>query len=208
MKKFLVPFGIVTIMFFMVFATQKAFASPDNNPMFPTFEKVQQMISEAIAPLQTAINSLGQRVSLVETALTSNSQEIQNLNDRVTNVENNMPTPQPTPPFAMDIIANETGVTVSGSDVRISMITSSPQQRLLSGAVWHQPLERSQGWGILHTPEGDVNSGVVYEALGSNSERAALFFKMNNSYPGYATTADLYAFYGGKVATYTIPLTL
>lgn len=208
MKKYLIPLGIVVTLIFMTLVTQKALASPNNNPMFPTFEEVQQMIDESVLSLQTTINNLGGRLSLVETAVTSNSQEIQYLNNRVTNIEDNMPMPQPTPPFNFNIYLNEGGISISGQDVNLRFPISTVQQKQIPGANWHEPLPRVQVWGVLHTPDGDVSSGVRFEAVGSQAEYCSLFFKMPNSYPGTSAIVDIYAFYGGKVTSSSFSINL
>ena len=62
-----------------------------------------------------------------------------------------------------DIFLNETGITVSGQDVNLRFPISTAEQRQIFGAIWHEPIQRVQVWGVLHTPDGDVNSGVRYE---------------------------------------------
>jgi len=44
----------------------RVFAQPANNPIFVTTEQVQQLISQALSPIQVALSSLGNRVAGVE----------------------------------------------------------------------------------------------------------------------------------------------
>lgn len=60
--------------------TIPAYAKVTNHPIFPTKEEVQQWISDAV-------NNLEQRLNLIETAVTGNTQEIQNINTHISEFE-------------------------------------------------------------------------------------------------------------------------
>ena len=68
-------------------------AAPSNNPIFATIEKVEQMIGDAIAPIQESISNLTSRLDGAE-------DDIDDLQNRVTELENILyatPTPSPSP---------------------------------------------------------------------------------------------------------------
>ena len=56
-------------------------AAPSNNPIFATIEKVEQMIGDAIAPIQESISNLASRLDGTE-------DDIDDLQNRVTELEN------------------------------------------------------------------------------------------------------------------------
>lgn len=71
--KFILPTIVVIAVSLVI--TNRVWAAPK----FPTFEEVQQMISDALAPIQTAINDLTTRVGNVETTLSPIPTEIVSL---------------------------------------------------------------------------------------------------------------------------------
>ena len=158
------------------------------------------------AYFQGKIDELSQRIALLETAVTSNTQDIAAINTRIDELENNIPALDPEPPFNIDIIANDSGTYIAGKSIRITGIASTSQQRIPNpwypSPNWHEPLARVQFWGILHTPDGDVNSQVRYEG----NELGIMIFQTANEYHDMILTADIYAFYGGKTAKQSLDI--
>lgn len=91
-------FGSIFLLF-LIITPSLTKASPSNNPIFATIEKVQQMIADALAPIQLSLNNLVGRtanlenqVANLQTQNASFSAEIADLQQRVTALEN---PPQP-----------------------------------------------------------------------------------------------------------------
>src|SRR6266536_5326594 len=74
---------LVLCLFLLVLSRNSVYASPSTNPVFATIQQVQQLISDALSPLQTALTSLGNRVTGLEAVNTTQTAHLSELDDRV-----------------------------------------------------------------------------------------------------------------------------
>jgi|GEM_PF-3337633 len=184
--KFIIPVGVFILVMSAGGLVAKA-ARPDK-PVFPTLQEVQQMISDAVNPLQTAMTGLGNRLSLVETAVTANTSDIQEL-QTVLN--------QQKPPF--DVVPNYWAADKINHNGSFGTI----QVGVTAGTNLGGSLSAAQYWGYAHTPDGVVASRVQHVSLTENY----LFFDLPQYYPiSTPIEIEIYAFYGGKIGKTTINL--
>jgi len=89
------PLFLLLLLFFS--SKRPAHATPSNNPIFATIEVVQQMITNALSPVQNSLLGLSNRVSNLEATVTPIPGQMVNLQNRVSVLETQMPQPTPTP---------------------------------------------------------------------------------------------------------------
>lgn len=194
--------GLIACLFLGM--TMPVLAAPKNKPDYVTRAEVQAIVEAEIAARNLVTIDQVQALIDAEIAkldlLTAGQVQVM-INTAVGNI------PKPAKPsFDLVIINNETGVTVTGKFIRISCIASTELQikpnPWYPTPVWCEPLARVQYWGVLHTPDGDINSQVRYEG----NEIGIMIFETANEYHSQILTADIYAFYGGKIASKTISI--
>lgn len=176
--KFVIPVGIFILVMSAGGLLAKA-ARPDKL-VYPTLQEVQQMISDAITPIQSAINSLGQRI---------------------TALEGSNPTQESKPPFEVVPVFESGGknINASGGFSAITIkihATAGNQGKTLPDINY---------WGVAHTPDGDVVAENNFDS--ANRTQNWLWFAMPQNYPiDTPIQVDIYASYGGKTGKTTINL--
>src|SRR5260370_7979559 len=97
MKPYFKPILLTaSLLLFLLFIVAKSPARA-GAAHFPTFEEVQQMIANALSPVQSSIQALSNRVSNLETTVTPIPAQVADLQKRVSALETQIPQPTPTP---------------------------------------------------------------------------------------------------------------
>ena len=191
---------IITLGAILVFAGSIGIASAaKDKPVYATVVGVQQWISEAVSPLQTAIDSLGQRLTVAETAITGSDSEIQGLNTRITALEDNQSESEPLPDFSSNIIESVICQNPNVSDIEDQWRFKIKFDNTLNGQTF-----RSSGttiWAIFHLPSGDVIGegwlDSLYRGVISSAQMPSV---------GSTVNADVYTFFAGKTVHQNIDI--
>ena len=146
------------------------------------------MISDAVAPLQTAIDNLGQRLTLVETAVTGQTSNIQSLNSRISNLESS----QVTPSFnILPYVVASKNIQANGYFDKIVTDVKA------TGTGIDGYLPNATFWGYAKTPDGTVISSSYTL---SQWHEFQIIFQMPNYYTAETPIeVEIYTEYGGKV---------
>lgn len=197
-------FGVLLV---VIGSVGVASADKPIKPVYATIEQVQQMIANAIAPINTAITNLGNRLSLVETAVTANTSDIQLLKNSTQKAE---------PGFNI-ILNTETSIPFAGNSeidyVRI-VVNATPDISAMyepGTGLFGEYLVNVDYWAVIHAPDKDYNCKIkIYDRYGSqgNGDFGRLLCQFPpHIYPlGTPMIADVYVEYGGKVVKKTITI--